>query len=205
MVCRVDGVELLEDALRRGKTGSDDDDSDEEVDDEDDKDGGMEDQQSEDERDEENNSDATGSQLEAIAEGDEEGSDLADDSDEGEQGDNEADVESEDDAAGQDEAPERSRSKGGGKRHARVDEAEPSKPKLDPCAGSLKQLKQQLAQAKAAKAQAKCPEEGIPGGGEAGESQETAIPLEQTRILTQEDFERIRKLKARVLCLYIPC
>jgi hypothetical protein len=88
--------------------------------------------------------------------------------------------------------------------------------KLQQQPGSLKQLKQQLELASAAKAKAQaapradnedgaaCCEhiEGIEASGrdDSGahalqEGGEAGIPLEQTRVLTQEDFTRIRKLK----------
>ena len=61
-----------------------------------------------------------------------------------------------------------------------------------PQAGSIAQLKKQLAAKKAADAAAAA-------GGEGGEGGEGGVPLEWGRILTEEDFERIRALKHRRL------
>lgn len=214
LTCRVDGVELLEDALRRGKTGSDDDDSDDE--DEDDMgvdaeagrgwDASGSDAGAVSDAEEGNDaeaappltgkaeSDSDGSQLEAIAEDDTEGSDSGESEDAEEV---ESLVDSEDETGGQEDSPERQTKQQGKRRgHGAGKEAELSTSKLNACTGSLKQLKEQVVRAKAEKAQAACPVGGplraIPEG---GVQEDTEMPLEQMRILTQDDFERIRKLK----------
>ncbi|KAL3134019.1 hypothetical protein ABBQ32_008454 [Trebouxia sp. C0010 RCD-2024] len=60
-----------------------------------------------------------------------------------------------------------------------------SKPKLPPAADSLQTLKRQLAAAK-----------GMGGGGD-GKGEQAAVPIEWGRVLTAEDFERIKQLRHR--------
>lgn len=212
VMCRVDGVELLEAALRRGKTGSDDDDSDEE--DEDDMGGDAEaggdwdasgsdagavsdaeggsDVEAAPELTGEAESDSDGNQMEVSAEDDMEGSDGGSDGGTSEDGEEDESVADSEDENGGQEPKVQGRRRG----HSNVKEVEPSKPKLDACTGSLKQLKQQVARAKAEKAQAACPAGGtLRASPDGGVQEDTEMPLEQMRILTQEDFERIRKLK----------
>ena len=59
------------------------------------------------------------------------------------------------------------------------------KPKLEPGADSLQTLKRQLAAAKGAQAEAN------------GQNGQAGVPIEWGRVLTAEDFERIKQLRHR--------
>ncbi|KAF6262746.1 SDA1-domain-containing protein [Scenedesmus sp. NREL 46B-D3] len=64
--------------------------------------------------------------------------------------------------------------------------------------GSLASLKKQLAAAKAAKEQQQ-QDDGGGGDAEAAAALAAGVPIEMTRILTEDDFKRIRELKRRAL------
>ncbi|KAK9811636.1 hypothetical protein WJX72_007420 [[Myrmecia] bisecta] len=228
---RIEGAELLEEALRRGDAESGDEegsgnesDSDEDGEGSDGSDaeaeaggvdvsqeaeageaaaGSGEDEDEDMEEDEEAGSDAaaaSGSGSEAAL--DELGSD---------EGEGESEQEADEDAAmdGEDEAAaaaldeealvERRQSGSAGPRNAAgaATQLRAKQAKQAPNANSLGQLKKQLAEASAAK---KRKAEGPPdadGGGNA--APEDGTPLEWGRILTEEDFERIRELRHKRL------
>lgn len=130
----------------------------------------------------------------------EEGVELGSDEEDGEQGGSGSgsDSEGEDEEAasssggeGEEEAGEgRRRAQRQGKRGAQAaaaaEQAEAKRPKKAPQQGSIAQLKKQLAAAK--------------GGDEAAAAEgQDGVPLEWGRILTEEDFEKIRQLKHRRL------
>lgn len=220
-------MELLEDAIRRGKTGSsDDEDSDEDVDTDgeadatfagessdvgatddgspDEVDGtGLEAVLEEDEADE-SDSDKEDTRLQASAPDGLQIHQVQDDEEE-EEGSSSASERSDEEVGGCDaghndsDSAHGERSRGGRQMQGHSGEADSSKSKLKPCNGSLKQLKQQVAHAKATKRQGGSCGAGS-GDQDGAEGHDEEVPLEQMRILTQEDFERIRKLKACRSC-----
>lgn len=234
VLCRVDGVNLLEDAIKQGKTGSDLDDSDDEEGsgaedhlshlegqhniDSDDSDVQAE---SDSEHVTEGDSDAlhfsniSAGHPEAVPEDDQEGSDEdveseADLSENEEDDDNSGgDVLSDsgdqsDDAAADVEHDEHQGERRGRQRKkAKV--ACPTKAKQAPSTDSLKQLKQKIAQAEAKKSRVNCAIERTTSTNPRADDETEDIPLEQMRVLTQEDFERIRKLKARISLILSSC
>ena len=174
---RIEGVEMLEEALRAGRVGPGGDifSESEDEEEEDSDDDGSEEEGSEDE-------------LEEGAEGidpgnsDEEELDLeiVSDEEEEEEGDEEDESELElgsDDEGGEEEGSEEPQAK-----EAVVGQ---KRPRSAPQEDSMASLKKQLAAKKAKDAIEAAPEGGV--------------PLEWGRILTQEDFEAIRQLKHRRL------
>ncbi|GLC55364.1 hypothetical protein PLESTB_000976900 [Pleodorina starrii] len=111
-----------------------------------------------------------------------------------EEGESDEDEEEEEDGGG-----------GGGRRVSKKGKTAPQKPAADP--NSLSSLKRRLAEAQAAKKRRRASEEPAAGdsgeaGGEGegeGEGAPPALPIEAERFLTQEDFERIKRLKQKAL------
>ncbi|KAL4422877.1 hypothetical protein ABPG75_009074 [Micractinium tetrahymenae] len=184
---RIEGAELLEQALREGRF-----DSDGEL---------ISESEGEEEEEEEGSEDEEGNEEEGGgSSGGEEAAELgSDDDDEEEEGGSGSEGEDEEAASssgedGEDEEDEQEedgrqpqrRSKRGAAAAA-AEQAAAKRPKKAPQQGSIAQLKKQLAAAK--------------GGDEAAAAAEDqgAVPLEWGRILTEEDFDKIRQLKHRRL------
>lgn len=209
---RVDGAELLEQALAEGRDADDDSDLEDLIggagssSDEDGGDGaselgsdsdleslsGDEDGKGEGEQGSGSSDweDVSGSGDEGCGSGDDsdeegEGSQDGSESEEAASGSGSEDGSDEEDAGG---------GRGSGKKaKARQGTGEKKQQQSNP--ESLSALKKRLAEAAAKKRQHGGEEPGSEEGGEA----RAAVPIEADRILTQEDFERIRKLKQRAL------
>ena len=123
---------------------------------------------------------------------------LEGDSDDGAQEGPDAGALGVDTAAADGDANRRARS-GDASTSARVASADGVRGGQQPQAESLKQLKQRLAEGQAAQAS---DASGAQAAATASEM-DAAQPIEYSRVFTQEDFIRIRKLKVRSCC--IPC
>lgn len=186
---RIDGAELLEAALAAGQgseddeyhvssgTGSEDEDDDMsdlgssvDVDD-----GGEEGEEGEEGEDEEMSMDD--GDMES---GDDEGAEPEDEENEEDEEGEEGEEDEEEDE-GEEE-----------KRKSKKASPPQAAKKLDEKEGSLASLKRQLAEAQAKKAAVKSTEPSAPASGTEG-------PLEGLRILTEEDFARIKRLKQKAL------
>ncbi|PNW82173.1 hypothetical protein CHLRE_06g277050v5 [Chlamydomonas reinhardtii] len=98
------------------------------------------------------------------------------------------------------EASEEDEEDDGGRRGKRGGKPQPAKPKVEAKPDSIASLKRKLAEAKE-KAAAKRAREEPAGDGEGGEEGQApaGVPIEAERILTQEDFDRIKRLKQKAL------
>ncbi|GAX82660.1 hypothetical protein CEUSTIGMA_g10086.t1 [Chlamydomonas eustigma] len=196
---RVDGADLLQAAIAAGQGSEDDEyhlssgsDSDADVDD-----GG-----------EDVDEEAEGADKVAVVEQDIEDGDGEEDEgeeDEGEEGEAE-DWDSED--MGDSENKDGSDSEDEDRLPASSDKQKEAGKKLDKMDGSLASLKKQLAEAKARKVTAasagSSPDNGHGDGSTAvastsGAEGSDSVPIEADRFLTEEDFERIRRLKQKAL------
>ncbi|CAG9463549.1 unnamed protein product [Pedinophyceae sp. YPF-701] len=192
---RIEGADLLEQALKKGLTPSEIGASDDEEDEDEDEDASGEgtsdggDDGSEEGVGGEDGEGAFGTDDEGV-EGDgsdAEGVEVESDEEEGDASDGDADGDSDGEAGEEDSDADDS-------------EDEPQgKPKPAPQAGSLADLKRRLAEAKRAK-EAPGEQEGAGGDGkEAGDSKvaKEGVPEDWGRVFSQEEFEAIRRLKQR--------
>ncbi|KAG2439494.1 hypothetical protein HXX76_004848 [Chlamydomonas incerta] len=134
------------------------------------------------------------------------GAPASDDDEEAEEGESGSDAdldgenEDEQDGSGSEDQEEESEEEDGGRR-GKKGKREPARAKAEAKPDSIASLKRKLAEAKEKAASVKRAREepGAEEGGEAGAGRPAGVPIEAERFLTQEDFDRIKRLKQKSL------